>query len=181
MHTVTRTTTVGIFLLGLLAASASSAQQQPAATPPANPLDVIPDKMAFDIPFGEPISAAKARAVIEATTAESKKRGWKMNVAVVDWSGNLVSFERMDGAQLASVSIAQHKARTAAQFRRETKVFESGIQGGNTYQITLDDVIASRGGIPLIENGKIIGAVGCSGGSGSQDEAVCKAGAALIK
>ena len=183
MHTFIRTTAVGIFLLGILAAGNSGAQQAaaPAATPPANPLDVIPDKMVFDFPFGEPISAAKARAVIDATAAEAKKRGWKMNIAVVDWSGTLVSFERMDGAQIASVNISQHKARTAAQFRRETKVFEAGIQGGNTYQITLDDVIASRGGIPLIEGGKIIGAVGCSGGSGSQDEAVCKVGAALVK
>ena len=176
-----RILTVGLILLGLVAASSSDAQQTPAATPPANPLDAIPDKMPFDVPFGEPISAARARAVIDATTAEAKKRGWKMNVAVVDWSGNLVSFERMDGAQIASASIAQHKARTSAQFRRETKVFEAGIQGGNTYQLTLDDIIASRGGIPLIEGGKIIGAVGCSGGTGSQDEASCKAGAALIK
>lgn len=182
-RTLTRTTTAGLLLVGLLAASSSGAQQAaaPAATPPANPLDVIPDKMGFDFPFGEPISAAKARAVIDATTAEAKKRGWKMNVAVVDWSGTLVSFERMDGAQIASVPISQHKARAAAEFRRETKVFEAGIQGGNTYQITLDGVIASRGGIPLIEGGKIIGAVGCSGGSGSQDEAVCKVGAALVK
>ena len=174
--------TAGLFVLGLFTAGASDAQQAaPAATPPANPLDVVPDKMAFDFPFGEPIAAAKARSVIEAAATEAKKRGWKMNIAVVDWSGNLVSFERMDGAQIASVSIAQHKARTAAQFRRETKVFEAGIQGGNTYQLTLDGIIASRGGIPLIEGGKIIGAIGCSGGSGSQDEVSCKAGAALVK
>lgn len=174
-----RKLTVGLFVLGLLTASAHAAE--PAAAPPANPLDAVPEKMPFDIPFGEPISAAKARSVIDAAAAESKKRGWKMNIAVVDWGGNLVSFERMDGAQIASVTIAQHKARTAAGFRRETKVFEAGVQGGNTYQLTLDDIIASRGGIPLIEGGKIIGAVGCSGGTGSQDEVACKAGAALIK
>jgi glc operon protein GlcG len=66
-------------------------------------------------------------------------------------------------------------------FRRETKAYETGVQSGNTYQLTLDGMIASRGGIPLIEGGKLIGAIGCSGGSGSQDEVVCKAGAATIK
>jgi uncharacterized protein GlcG (DUF336 family) len=173
-----RAITVGLLLLGLCAAGAGAAEPPPAA---ANPLDAVPERMPFDIPFGEPISITKAKAVIDATTAEARKRGWKLNVAVVDWSGNLVAFERMDGAQIASIAISQHKARTSATFRRETKVFESGIQGGNTYQLTLDDIIASRGGIPLIEGGKIIGAVGCSGATGSQDEVACKAGAALVK
>ena len=103
-----------------------------------------------------------------------------MNVAVVDSGGNLVAFQRMDGAQLASIQVSEHKARAAAIYRRETKAFESGIQGGTVYMITLDGVIASRGGIPLVEAGKLIGAIGCSGGTGSQDEVGCKAGAALI-
>jgi glc operon protein GlcG len=99
---------------------------------------------------------------------------------VVDSGANLVAFERMDGALLASITISQHKARTAAIYRRETKAFESGVQGGFNYLLTLDSVIASRGGIPLIVGGKLIGAIGCSGGTGSQDEVVCKAGAAVI-
>ena len=78
--------------------------------------------------------------------------------------------------------ISEHKARSAAIYRRETKVFENGIQLNNLlYTMTLDGMIASRGGIPLVENGKLIGAIGCSGGSGSQDEVVCKAGAAALK
>jgi uncharacterized protein GlcG (DUF336 family) len=104
-----------------------------------------------------------------------------MNVAVVDSGANLVAFGRMDGAQLASITISEHKARTAAKFRRPTKAFEEAIQkSGYTYNMTLDDVVASRGGIPLIEDGKLIGAIGCSGGSGSQDEVVCAAAAATI-
>ena len=87
----------------------------------------------------------------------------------------------MDGAQLGSIKIAQHKARAAVKYRRETKAFESGVQNGFNYLATLDDVIASRGGIPLIQNGKIIGSIGCSGGTGSQDEASCKAGAEMVK
>jgi len=118
----------------------------------------------------------------QAAVAESKKRGWEMNVSVVDGSGNLVAFERMDGAQLGSISISQHKARAAARYRRETKIFEGAIQNfGLNYIMTLDDVIASRGGIPLIEGGKLIGAIGVSGGTGSQDEVIAKAGAAVVK
>jgi uncharacterized protein GlcG (DUF336 family) len=105
-----------------------------------------------------------------------------MNVAVVDSGGNLVAFQRMDGAQLASIQISEHKARAAATFRRETKAFENGIQQNNyNYILTLDGVVASRGGIPLVEAGKLIGAIGCSGGTGSQDEVVCKMGASVLK
>lgn len=155
-----------------------SLRAQP-ATP--NPLDAVPEKMPFDVPYGTPISLDRAEAAIAAAVLESKKRGWKMNVAVVDSGGNLVAFQRMDGAQLASIQISEHKARASAQFRRETKAFENGIQSGLNYLITLDGVIASRGGIPLVEDGKIVGAIGCSGGTGSQDEVACKAGAAVIK
>jgi glc operon protein GlcG len=147
----------------------------------ANPLDVIPDKMPFSTPYGAPISLARAEAAIAAATAEAEKRGWALNVAVVDSGASLVAFSRMDGAQLASIAIAQHKARAAVKFRRPTKVFEDAIQlKDNKYVLTLDDIIASRGGIPLIDDGKLIGAIGCSGGTGSQDEAACTVGAATI-
>jgi uncharacterized protein GlcG (DUF336 family) len=87
----------------------------------------------------------------------------------------------MDGAMLASIQIAQHKARAAATFRRPTKVFEDGVQLMHlNYLLAFDGVIASRGGIPLIDQGAIIGAIGCSGGADSQDEVVSKAGAAVI-
>ncbi len=99
------------------AASASRALQ-PRET---NPLDFVPDKIPFDTPYGPPISLDRAQAVIHAAVAEAKKRNWKMNVAVVDSGGNLVAFQRMDGAMLASIQIAEHKARAAATFRRETK------------------------------------------------------------
>ncbi len=105
-----------------------------------------------------------------------------MNVAVVDSGANLVAFQRMDGAQLASIAIAQHKARSAAIFRRETRAFEDAIQlKQNVYALTLDGMIASRGGIPLMAGGSLVGAIGCSGGTGSQDEVVCRAGAAALK
>jgi len=157
--------------LTLVSASMACNAQQP------NPLDTVPDKMPFDVPYGEPISLDRAEVAIKAAVAEAKKHNWKLNVAVVDSGGNLVAFQRMDGAQLASIQVSEHKARAAATFRRETKAFENAIQQNNAlYVMTLDGIVASRGGIPIVVDGKLIGAIGCSGGTGSQDEVVCKAG-----
>jgi len=164
--------TVAAFGAAMLVAGGSHAQ---------NPFDVVPDKMPFDTPYGAPLSLEQADAALAAALAESKKRGWKLNCAVVDSGANLVSFKRMDGAQLASIAIAEHKARATVKYRRETKALENGVQSGATYLLTLDDVIASRGGIPITEGGKIIGGIGCSGGTGSQDEVVAKAGVAGVK
>jgi len=166
---------------GLFACAACvGAQQGPAAT--ADPRDVIPEKMPFNVPYGTPISALRAQVALQGAVAEAIRRGWPLNVAVCDSGGNLVAFLRMDGAQLASIAIAEHKARTAVKYRRPTKAFEDAVQKLDyKYVLTLDDVIASRGGIPLVEDGKVIGAIGCSGGTGSQDEVVCAAGAAALE
>lgn len=164
--------------------AAASALADPAGTAPpaANPLDVVPDKMPFDVPYGAPISLDKADAAIAAAIAEARKHDWKLNVAVVDSGNNLVAFKRMDGAQLASITVAEHKAHAAVAFRRETRAFEDGVQLRQlNYTLSLDGVIASRGGVPLVEDGHLIGGIGCSGGTGSQDEVVCKAAAAAIK
>ena len=111
--------------------------------------------------------------------AEAKKRNWKLNCAVLDSGAHLVSFKRMDGGAIASISIAMHKARTAVKFRRDTKILELASHS-NPYIATLDDVIASRGGLPIIDQDKLIGGIGCSGGTGSQDELVAKAGLAAV-
>jgi len=109
------------------------------------------------------------------------KRGWPEDTAVSDSGANLVAFLRMDGAPLGSIAIAEHKARASAKFRRPTKAFEDAIQRSDyKYLLVSDDVITSRGGIPLIEGGRLIGAIGCSGGTGSQDEVVCTAAATTI-
>ena len=152
-----------------------------ARTASSNPLDVIPDQIPFDVPYGLPISLARAQAAIQAAVAEAEKRNWKMNIAVVDSGGNLVAFQRMDGAMLASIQIAEHKARAGVTFRRPTRVFEDGINLMHlNYLLAFDGVIASRGGIPLIDQGVIIGAIGVSGGTDSQDEVISKAGAGVI-
>jgi uncharacterized protein GlcG (DUF336 family) len=169
---------------GLIVSGAAYAQQQPAApaAPAAPPnLDAVPDKMPFATPYGTPITMERAQGLIQAAVAEAHKRGWAMNITVVDPNGDLITFARMDGAQLASIAISQHKARVAARYRRATHALEDGVQkAGLNYLLTLDDVVASRGGIPLIEAGKLIGAVGCSGGTGSQDETICSAAANTV-
>ena len=155
----------------------------PAAAPPAQPsAGGTPDAMPFDIPYGQSIGLEHAKQVMAAAEAEAKKRNWKMNIAVVDTNGELVQFERMEGAQIASGSISIGKARTAARFRRESRAFYNVYEAGHGYVATLDPtLVASPGGFPLVEDGKLIGAVGCSGGTGDQDAATCKVGAELVK
>jgi glc operon protein GlcG len=168
-----------------LAALSSQALAQTAtpATPPAPPAaGGTPDAMPFDIPYGVSIGLEKAKQVMAAAEAESKKRNWKMNIAVVDTNGELVHFSRMEGAQIASGSISVGKARTAARFRRESRAFYNAFETGHPYVSTLDPtLVASPGGFPLVEGGKLIGAVGCSGGTGDQDALICKAGADIVK
>jgi len=169
-----------------IAAISSQALAQapaPATTPPAPPsAGGTPDKMPFDIPYGMSIGLEQAKQVMAAAEAEAKKRNWKMNIAVVDTNGEPVMFERMEGAQIASGSISIGKARTAARFRRETRLFYNAYETGHSYPGTLDPTLtASPGGFPLVENGKLIGAVGCSGGTGDQDAAICKVGADIVK
>ena len=153
------------------------------ATPPAPPsAGGTPDAMPFDIPYGLSIGLERAKQVMAAAEAEAKKRNWKMNIAVVDTNGELVHFSRMEGAQIASGTISVGKARTAARFRRESRLFYNAFETGHPYVSTLDPtLVASPGGFPLVDGGKLIGAIGCSGGTGDQDAAVCKAGADLVK
>jgi glc operon protein GlcG len=168
----------------LAVVSSPTLAQAPApATPPAQPPSGgTPDAMPFDIPYGVSIGLDRAKQVMAAAEAEAKKRNWKMNIAVVDTNGELVHFSRMEGAQIASVPISIGKARTAARFRRESRLFYNAYETGHPYVATLDPgLVASPGGFPLVEGGKLIGAVGCSGGTGDQDAAICKVGAEIVK
>jgi glc operon protein GlcG len=169
----------------LVSSSALAQAQTPApATPPAQPsAGGTPEAVPFDIPYGQSIGLERAKQVMAAAEAEAKKRNWKMNIAVVDTNGEPVMFERMEGAQIASGNVSIGKARTAARFRRESRAFYNAYETGHAYVGTLDPggLVASPGGFPLVENGKLIGAVGCSGGTGDQDAAVCKVGAEAVK
>ena len=182
------TITLGLAALAAVAISSQALAQAPApaATPapaPANPPSGgTPDAMPFDIPYGMSIGLEKAKQLVAAAEAEAKKRNWKMNIAVVDTNGEPVMFERMEGAQIASGEISIKKARTAARFRRETRLFYNAYETGHSYPGTLDPTLtASPGGFPLVEGGKLIGAIGCSGGTGDQDALICKVGADLMK
>jgi glc operon protein GlcG len=163
--------------------SSALAQTPTPAAPPAQPAaGGTPDVMPFDIPYGQSIGLERAKQVMAAAEAEAKRRNWKMNIAVVDTNGELVQFERMEGAQIASGPISVGKARTAARFRRESRAFYNAYETGHSYVGTLDPtLVASPGGFPLVEGGKLIGAVGCSGGTGDQDAAICKVGAEVVK
>jgi glc operon protein GlcG len=134
-------------------------------------------------PYGETINLEMARKAADAAAAEARKNNWFMAISVVGPTGDLVFFEKMDNTQYASVTIAQHKARTAAIFRRPTKAFEENLGKGFEfiYQMTLDGMIGSQGGVPLVIGGKIVGAIGCSGGAGSQDLQTCMAGVEALK
>src|ERR1043165_10158985 len=135
------------------------AQAQAPATPPA--AGGTADGMPFDIPYGTPVTLEMAKKMVAAVEAEATKHRWKLNIAVVDTHGDLVHFSRMDGAQLASINISQGKARTSARYRRESRAFYNAYEGGHPYVGTLDPtLIASPGGWPLIEGGKLIGAIG---------------------
>ena len=168
--------------VALMSSQALAQSPAPAAAPAQPSAGGTPEIMPFDIPYGQSIGLERAKQVMAAAEAEAKRRNWKMNVAVVDTNGELIQFERMEGAQIASGTISIGKARTAARFRRETRVFFNAFETGHGYINTLDPtLIASPGGFPLVEGGKLIGAVGCSGGTGDQDAAVCKMGADVVK
>ena len=173
-------TLTGAACAALLATSTAFAQIPPADE--KNPNEALPEKHAYT-PYGETIKLDQAKKAGEAALAEAMKRGWQMCIAVVTPSGELVYFEKMDDCQYGSIAIAQHKARAAAKFRRPTLAFERLLGRGDyfRYLTSLDDVIASRGGNPIVVGGKIIGAIGVSGGTGTQDDVISQAGVAALK
>jgi glc operon protein GlcG len=133
-------------------------------------------------PYGPPISLEDAKKVAAAAVAEVAKAGSAPDaIAIVDHGGYLIYFERMENTQLGSVEIAIEKARSAALFRRPTKVFEDALAGGRNAILALHGAVPIEGGVPIIAGGKIVGAIGASGGTAQQDGQVAKAGADAIK
>src|SRR5215467_5413494 len=133
--------------------------------------------------YGVPISIDQAKEVAAAAQAEARRNGWRMAVAVVDPGGYLIYFERADGTQNASVQLATAKARTAALFRRPSKVFADQFAAGNTGFMSFPDEarpIASEGGLPIVINGRLVGAIGTSGGTGQQDGVAAAAGVSAL-
>jgi glc operon protein GlcG len=134
-------------------------------------------------PYGAAVSLENARKAAAPAIAEAEKNHWNMAVAVVDTGGNLVYYEKMDNTQLASAGVSIEKAQCAAMFKRPTKAFQDTVAaGGDGLRVlTLKGVVASEGGIPLVMDGKIVGAIGVSGGTSPQDGQCAKAGADVLK
>jgi uncharacterized protein GlcG (DUF336 family) len=134
-------------------------------------------------PYGLPINIDDAKKVATAAIAEARRHGWNMAIAVVDPGGYLVYFERMPDTQLGSVDLAVEKARTSALFRRPTRLFQDAVAGGGDglRVLRLTGAIPNAGGIPIVAAGKVIGAIGISGGSVDQDEQIAKTGADVVK
>ncbi len=134
-------------------------------------------------PYGEPISLENAKKAAAAAIAEARKNNWTMAVAATDTAGTLVYFERIDATQVASSVVAINKARSAAVYKRPTKSFQDGLAaGGEGLRILrLEGAVAVDGGLPLVMDGKIVGAIGVSGGTSAQDGQAAKPGAEALK
>lgn len=149
-------------VLAMLTAQMASAQQIPG-------------------PYGTPVTLSQARAIVDAAHREAKARNFTMAFAVALPSGEPILLEVMDGTQSASIVIAPAKARTAARFRRSTKTFADGMAAGNLAPATVNDIIAIEGGLPILAGGRVIGALGVSGGTSAQDGEVAAAAIASVK
>lgn len=134
-------------------------------------------------PYGPPISVENAKKVAAAALAEAVKNKWTMAVAVVDPNGDLVYYEKMDNTQLGSAKVSVNKARSAALYKRPTKALQDALAGGGAglRVLALEGAVPVEGGIPLVAEGKIIGAVGVSGDTSDHDGVCATAGAAIIK
>jgi glc operon protein GlcG len=134
-------------------------------------------------PYGLPISLESAKKAGASALAEAAKNNWNMAVAIVDPAGNLIYYEKMDNTQLGSANVAIDKARSAALFKRPTKAFQDALAtGGDGMRVLrLQGAVPVEGGIPLVMDGKIVGAIGVSGATSAQDAQCAKAGADTIK
>jgi uncharacterized protein GlcG (DUF336 family) len=134
--------------------------------------------------YGLPLTNDQAKTAAEGAIAEAKKNNWHMAVAVVGTEGELIYFEKMDGTQSSSALLAQAKARTSALFRRASKVFADQFAAGNAAFMTFPDAarpVASEGGLPILLNGKLAGAIGVSGGTAQQDSVAATAGVGAVR
>lgn len=127
-------------------------------------------------PYGPSITLEAAKRAMTAAEAEARKNSWRMAIAIVDTHGTLVHYAMIDDTQIGSAMVSVEKARTAALFRRTSKEFEDNIAGGRNAILGLPGVVPVEGGIPIVLGGKIVGAIGVSGGSSAQDGVVAKAG-----
>ena len=142
-----------------------------------------PPAVSSDLPlYGDPISLDRAKAVMEAAEAEAAKEGWPMVIAIVDSGANLLMLHRMDQAQLGSIQIAREKAETAVKYRRPTKAFQDVLAAGGAglRLLGMGNLLPLEGGLPLIADGRVVGAIGVSGMQSPQDAQVARAGLVVL-
>jgi uncharacterized protein GlcG (DUF336 family) len=165
-------------LLAVLAVAAFNngvnAQQPAAPAAPAAPAGPPPG-------YGAPITLDQAKSAVAAAEAEMKKNNWNMVIAIVGPMGETIYLQKADLAANASITIAQDKARTSALFRTPSKAYQDRLAGGETYVLGLTGVTPVAGGMPIIMGGKVIGAIGISGGTALQDHQVATAGAGAVR
>ena len=170
---MTPKTFAALSALALLAPLPADAQQQQAAPPPAAAAAAAP------LPYGMPISMDAARKAMAAAEEEATKNGWNVAIAIMDSGGHLVMMHRLDGTQIASIRIAEGKARSALEFRRPTKALEDAVAGGGAglRLLALEGVTPLEGGVLIQTGGRIVGAIGVSGVTSAQDAQIARAGA----
>lgn len=161
-----RTTILTAFAAALIATSVQAQQAPPAAPvpPPA--------------PYGEPLSYEQARRVLDAVLAEGRRNGWKLAVTVVEPTGEMIAFGLDEGAGYGASEVSQAKARTAARFGRDTRAFADSLNAGRMWPLAIDGMVPVEGGVPIVVDGRTIGAVGVSGATAAQDGQAARAGAA---
>lgn len=158
--------TCGLGLTSQAFAESASSQSSAKAAPP--------------LEYGTPVSLETAKKIALAAEAEAKKNGFTMAIVIVDSGSNLVYLEKIDNTQYGSIDVAIGKAKTANNFKRPTKAMEDAVAGGRNSLITLPNVVLIEGGLPIVIDGKIAGAIGVSGGNSVQDAQIASAGLAAI-
>jgi glc operon protein GlcG len=155
--------------------SVAARAQTPAPAPAATP--------APPLPYGPSITIENAKKAAAAALGEAKRNNWFMAIAVVDTSGTLVYYEKMDNTQTGSATVAIDKAKTAALFKRPSKALQDALAGGGPglRVLSLPGALPIEGGVPIVVGGQIIGAIGVSGAASEQDGVCAQAGAAAVK
>ncbi len=164
-------------LMGALAVAAAPAlAQQPPAAPPAAPL---PPPMP---PYGPPLTLEQAKRVMAAAELEAAKNSWQVAITILDSGGNMVMFHKIDNAQLSAITTSEGKARTALEFKLPSKALDDAIAAGGAGMrlLALKDITPLQGGILVLVDGRILGAIGVPGALSAQDEQVAKAGADVL-
>jgi uncharacterized protein GlcG (DUF336 family) len=144
-------------------------------------LAVLTGAAAQQLPTKRVLTLEAARKVAAAAEAEARRHDWAVSIAVLDDSGQMVLFQRMDGAKLVATDIAIRKARTAVYFQGPTKDLEAEVSAGRTALLPIDGFMPLEGGVPLMSGGEMVGAIGVSGVTGAQDAQCAAAGAAALR